>query len=54
MVVHSFWYITHDGIKALLADYFMAKYVLQVNTNFGPFVQQIKHHKMVKLLIEIV
>jgi hypothetical protein len=27
----------HDGIKALLADYFMAKYVLQVNTNFGPF-----------------
>jgi hypothetical protein len=27
---------------------------LQVNTNFGPLVQQIKHHKMVKLLIEIV
>jgi hypothetical protein len=45
-------YSTH-GIKALLADY-LAKYVLQVNTNFGPLVQQIKHHKMVKLLIEIV
>jgi hypothetical protein len=27
----------HDGIKALLSDYFMAKYVLQVNTNFTPF-----------------
>lgn len=26
-----------DGIKALLADYFMSKYVLQVNTNFTPF-----------------
>jgi hypothetical protein len=23
-----FWYTMHDGIKALLADYFMAKYVL--------------------------
>jgi hypothetical protein len=28
---------THDGIKALLADYFMAKYVLSINTNFTPF-----------------
>jgi hypothetical protein len=39
MVVHSHIGISyaHDGIKALLADYFMAKYVLQVNTNFGPF-----------------
>ncbi|QIH37885.1 hypothetical protein G7A72_03300 [Flavobacterium sp. Sr18] len=27
----------HDGIKALLSDYFMSKYVLQVNTNFTPF-----------------
>jgi hypothetical protein len=27
----------HDGIKALLADYFMAKYVLQSKYNFGPF-----------------
>jgi hypothetical protein len=38
MVVHSIFCISyaHDGIKAL-ADYFMAKYVLQVNTNFGPF-----------------
>lgn len=26
-----------DGIKALLSDYFMSKYVLQVNTNFTPF-----------------
>lgn len=26
-----------DGIKALLADYFMSKYVLQINTNFTPF-----------------
>jgi hypothetical protein len=44
----------HDDGKALLADYFMAKYVLQVNTNLVHLVQQIKHHKMVKLLIEIV
>ena len=27
----------HDGIKALLSDYFMSKYVLQINTNFTPF-----------------
>ena len=27
----------HDGIKALLADYFMAKYILQINTNITPF-----------------
>jgi hypothetical protein len=26
-----------DGIRALLADYFMSKYVLQINTNFTPF-----------------
>ncbi|TRX34952.1 hypothetical protein FNW52_12485 [Flavobacterium sp. ZT3R18] len=26
-----------DGIKALLSDYFMSKYVLQINTNFTPF-----------------
>jgi hypothetical protein len=39
MVVHSiFWYkLCTRWYKALLADYFMAKYVLQVNTNFGPF-----------------
>lgn len=27
----------HEGIKSLLADYFMSKYVLQVNVNFTPF-----------------
>lgn len=32
----------HDGIKALLSDYFMAKYVLQVNTNFTPFGATVK------------
>jgi hypothetical protein len=26
-----------DGLNSLLADYFMSKYVLQVNTNFTPF-----------------
>lgn len=26
-----------DGLNALLGDYFMSKYVLQVNTNFTPF-----------------
>ena len=26
-----------DGIKALLSDFFMSKYVLQVNINFDPF-----------------
>lgn len=26
-----------DGLNALLADYFMAKYVIQVNTNLTPF-----------------
>jgi hypothetical protein len=26
-----------DGLKALLADYFMAKYVLSINNNFTPF-----------------
>jgi len=26
-----------DGLNALLADYFMSKYALQVNTNFTPF-----------------
>jgi hypothetical protein len=31
-----------DGIKALLADYFMAKYVLVVNTNFTPFGATVK------------
>jgi hypothetical protein len=28
---------THDGIKALLSDYFMSKYALSINTNFTPF-----------------
>ncbi|MFV8339133.1 hypothetical protein ACNQGL_07665 [Flavobacterium sp. LB3P21] len=32
----------HDGIKALLSDYFMSKYVLQVNTNFTPFGATVK------------
>lgn len=31
-----------DGIKALLSDYFMSKYVLQVNTNFTPFGATVK------------
>jgi hypothetical protein len=31
-----------DGLKALLADYFMSKYVLQVNTNFTPFGATVK------------
>ncbi|MEC4048763.1 hypothetical protein OX284_004920 [Flavobacterium sp. SUN046] len=31
-----------DGLKALLCDYVMAKYVLQVNTNFTPFGVTIK------------
>jgi hypothetical protein len=31
-----------DGIKALLADYFMARYVLQINTNFTPFGATVK------------
>lgn len=31
-----------DGIKALLADYFMAKYVLVINTNFTPFGATVK------------
>lgn len=26
-----------DGLNSLLADYFMSKYVLQINTNFTPF-----------------
>ena len=26
-----------DGLNALLADYFMSKYILQVNTNLTPF-----------------
>ena len=26
-----------DGLNSLLADYFMSKYVIQVNTNFTPF-----------------
>jgi len=26
-----------DGLNALLADYFMSKYILQLNTNFTPF-----------------
>lgn len=33
---------THDGIKALLADYFMSKYVLSINTNFTPFGATVK------------
>lgn len=32
-----------DGIKALLADFFMAKYVLVVNTNFTPFGATVKN-----------
>lgn len=32
----------HDGIKALLSDYFMSKYVLSVNTTFTPFGAVIK------------
>jgi hypothetical protein len=32
-----------EGIKSLLADYFMAKYVLVVNTNFTPFGATAKH-----------
>lgn len=31
-----------DGIKALLSDYTMAKYVLQINTNFTPFGATVK------------
>lgn len=31
-----------DGIKALLSDYFMAKYVLQVNVNFTPYGATVK------------
>lgn len=31
-----------DGIKALLSDYFMSKYALQVNTNFDPFGATVK------------
>jgi len=26
-----------DGLKALTADYFMAKYIMQINTNIDPF-----------------
>jgi hypothetical protein len=32
----------HDGIKALLADYFMSKFVLQINTNFTSFGATVK------------
>ncbi len=32
----------HDGIKALLSDYFMSKYILLVNINFEPFGATIK------------
>jgi hypothetical protein len=28
---------SHDGIKALLSDYFMSRYALSINTNFSPF-----------------
>ncbi|PWB24657.1 hypothetical protein [Flavobacterium sp. HTF] len=31
-----------DGLNSLLADYFMSKYVLQINTNFTPFGATIK------------
>lgn len=31
-----------DGIKALLADYFMSKYALTINTNFTPFGATVK------------
>ncbi|RAK21607.1 hypothetical protein B0I03_10539 [Flavobacterium aquaticum] len=31
-----------DGLKALTADYFMAKYVMQINTNITPFGATIK------------
>lgn len=31
-----------DGLKALLADYFMSKYALVVNTNFTPFGATVK------------
>lgn len=27
----------HEGLKSMLADLFMAKYVMQINTNFTPF-----------------
>ncbi|WNM18613.1 DUF6712 family protein [Flavobacterium capsici] len=33
-----------NGIKALLADYFMAKYILVVNTNLTGFGAVIKHN----------
>lgn len=32
----------HDGIKALLSDYFMAKFVMQINVNFTPFGATVK------------
>ena len=32
-----------DGIKALLADYFYAKFVLVINTNITPFGATVKH-----------
>jgi hypothetical protein len=31
-----------DGLKALVADYFMAKYVIQINTNITPFGATVK------------
>lgn len=31
-----------DGIKALLSDYFMSKYVMQINVNFTPFGATVK------------
>lgn len=33
----------HEGLKSMLADLFMAKFIVQINTNITPFGATIKH-----------